>query len=305
MATSVSRIAAPDSPVGCVAMAALLTTAVAAILAACAAAGFAPGWPRMVAAVAAMFFGFKAATLFRVDAQTLRRTDAPTTTPFIARTFPRLIAYLFLWPGMDPTPFTASPRPTAKLDPCIALGAGKMAAGAAILLIALRIDLPLIARVWLAMAAVLLIVHMGLFDVLAGFWRRVGFPVERICPGPWRSVSVSEFWARRWNVAFHAFARDCVYRPVARRFGRTAAIAAVFLVSGLAHELAISFPAGGGYGLPTLYFALHGAIVLFEKCGWLTGRRWTTAFFVIGPLPFLFHPAFIANVVLPLSRGAP
>jgi alginate O-acetyltransferase complex protein AlgI len=80
-------------------------------------------------------------------------------------------------------------------------------------------------------------------------------------------------------------------------------VTAVFLFSGLAHDLVISVPAGGGYGLPTLYFTLHGAGVMLEKRGALSGSRWLTAAAVVGPLPVLFHPSFMTRVVAPLVAG--
>jgi len=67
----------------------------------------------------------------------------------------------------------------------------------------------------------------------------------------------------------------------------TPAILAVFFVSGLLHELVISFPAGGGWGLPTLYFVLHGGLVWLERHGVLRPRRWLTILFVLLPLPLL------------------
>ena len=89
--------------------------------------------------------------------------------------------------------------------------------------------------------------------------------------------------------------RDTLYRPLASGRGRRIALFMVFLVSGLLHELAISYPAGGGYGLPTLYFLLHGTLMMFG----LRGRFWTwTA--VLVPLPLLFHPVFHEAIVVPM-----
>jgi hypothetical protein len=96
---------------------------------------------------------------------------------------------------------------------------------------------------------------------------------------------------------------------------RTRAVAlatlAVFGISGLIHELVISVPARGGYGLPTAYFILQGLAVLFERSrlgkriglgrgvrGWLLTLACTA-----GPAFWLFHPPFVRNVILPMLRA--
>ncbi len=260
-----------------------IATTILAGAAGVAAVAVPPGVLRMGLAVAGLFFLFKAVTLSRFPTIPLSRA----------------IAYTLFWPGLDPRPFDMTPRPSPNPDSVVAFGAGKIAIGAALGLAAVRYAPDPLARAWLVLASVLLVFHLGLFDILTGLWRKAGFPVERICPEPWRSASLSEFWGRRWNLAFHAFAREHVYRPLAVRIGREGAAAATFLFSGLAHESVISFPAGGGYGLPTLYFALHGALVLLERRGILRGRRWLTLLAVLGPLPGLFHPEFISTVMIP------
>jgi hypothetical protein len=246
--------------------------AMAAAVATAAAIPATEGWHRMVAMVAALFLAFKAVSL-------------PQR---------RALPYLLLWPGTDPRPFESTRRP----DPTAArlLGQGTAFAAAGLFAIAvLGASHP-----YLAMLGAILAVHLGLFDVLAAAWRWYGLDVGRICPDPWRSRSLAEFWGARWNLAFHVVARDRIYRPIARRWGRNAALAAAFLFSGLMHELVISVPAGGGWGLPTLYFALHGALVALERAGRLrTGRALTLAC-VIGPAPLLFHLPFVENVVLPM-----
>ena len=97
-----------------------------------------------------------------------------------------------------------------------------------------------------------------------------------------------------------------VYRPLATRFGNRPALAASFLFSGLLHELAISVPVRAGFGLPLLYFLLHGGLMIVERE--LTRRRSRLAGASDGsgrssgswPLPILFHPPFLTGVVWPL-----
>jgi alginate O-acetyltransferase complex protein AlgI len=73
--------------------------------------------------------------------------------------------------------------------------------------------------------------------------------------------------------------------------------------------LAISLPVQAGYGLPLLYFCLHGMVVLLERrVDWLKRfllyRPWLAHVWTLGwlllPLPLLFHPYFLKGVVWPL-----
>jgi hypothetical protein len=207
----------------------------------------------------------------------------------------RALGYLALWPGMDPAPF-ARTAPAAGSG-LVAWGAFKMAIGAGLLSIGAGVPALDLVRVF---AGIGLLIHFGLCDVLAGCWRRQGVAVERLFVNPAASRSLGEFWGRRWNLAFHAVARDFVFRPVARRWGATAGILATFLFSGLLHELLLSVPAGGGYGLPTAYFVLHGLLVLVERSWKLRSRVWTL-FWVLAPAPLLFHPPFLRAFILPLT----
>jgi alginate O-acetyltransferase complex protein AlgI len=200
----------------------------------------------------------------------------------------RMAAYLALWPGMDPAPFAAVAPPRGA---DLVLG-GLLRAAAGALLLGVRagepwIDVP---RVLLGVA---LLVHLGLCDALAGIWRLRGVDVERLFDRPWASRTLAEFWGRRWDRAFSAVARERIYRPVARRWGRSAGLAAAFLFSGLVHELLLSVPARGGWGLPTAYFLLHGLLTAREG----RGGRARTWFWILAPLPLLFHPWFIRAIL--------
>jgi D-alanyl-lipoteichoic acid acyltransferase DltB (MBOAT superfamily) len=132
-------------------------------------------------------------------------------------------------------------------------------------------------------------------------------PCDALFRAPLRSGSLTEFWARRWNLAFSEMTSIAVYRPLSPRTGRGPALLAGFLASGLLHEMAISLPVRAGFGLPLLYFAIHGGLVLVERAlgrsgrslsGWV-GRGWAVLW-LVGPLPILFHRPFLAGVVWPL-----
>ncbi len=90
-------------------------------------------------------------------------------------------------------------------------------------------------------------------------------------------------------------------RPIARLVGVRGAVFCVFLVSGLLHEMAISYAAGGGYGGPLLYFAIQGGLILLERRAKIRSRI-LTWLAVLVPLPLLFHSPFRAAFIVPLFR---
>lgn len=165
---------------------------------------------------------------------------------------------------------------------------------------------PLI-RGWAGMVGLILLLHFGFFQMLALFWRRAGVMAEPIMQAPLRSTSLSEFWGRRWNLGFRQLAHELIFRPTHRNLGAGMAGFLVFVISGLVHDLVISLPSRGGYGLPTLYFVLQGTGVTFErsrvggKLGLARGvRGWCFMIvFLAAPLPWLFHPWFVMRVILP------
>jgi alginate O-acetyltransferase complex protein AlgI len=215
------------------------------------------------------------------------------------------------WLGMDPRPFLATER--GRLP-----GAGTLVrrgivfalAGACLFYLArfawARTGSEVVAT-GLVLLALSLVVHFGFCAVLAGLWRFRGVDVSALFRAPLRSESLSEFWSRRWNLAFSEMTATSVYRPLRPALGRGAALMAGFALSGLLHEMAISAPVRTGFGLPLLYFMIHGGLVLLERAlskrghavsGWF-GRAWT-AFWLLAPLPLLFHPPFLAGVIWPL-----
>ena len=156
-----------------------------------------------------------------------------------------------------------------------------------------------------------LILHFGILNMSAGFWRLSGVDTRTLFRSPLLSTSLSEFWGRRWNIAFSEMTSIALYRPLKISVGKNFAMLIAFLFSGLLHEMAISIPVKAGYGLPMLYFLIHGFLMLVEnglekkgiiigKNKWI-GRAWVI-FWLLLPLPILFHIPFLKGVVLPIIR---
>lgn len=257
-------------------------------------------WPVMWAATVALVFGLKGITLLGLSEAERRGLTAG-----------RGAAYFFLWLGMRPQIFLPAARgPQGGVAALWRGGLLNLTTGAALLALAavlLPEGTPWWLRAWVGMAGVSFLIHFGAADLLAAFWRRNGVPAEKLFACPARATSLADFWGNRWNRVFSTFARDHLFRPLARRRGAVAATLAVFAFSGLVHELVISVPAGAGYGGPMLYFLIQGCLLLLESTGPVrrvlrrlpvVGWAWTAAV-VLLPVPLLFHGAFLERVVLP------
>ncbi len=154
-------------------------------------------------------------------------------------------------------------------------------------------------------------VHFGFFNILTGIWRYFGARCSALFRAPLLSQSLSEFWSRRWNLAFSEMTAMAVFRPLRQlrthsKEATALALIGSFLFSGLLHELAISVPVGEGFGFPMLYFLIHGIGILIEKRlkilnSVFYGRIWTAAW-VLLPLPILFHRPFLEGCVWPIIR---
>ena len=222
----------------------------------------------------------------------------------------RRVAFIFAWTGMDADAFIHSRAIAPSTREWLA-AAGKTVLGAALYFgIARRLEHPL-AIGWLGMTGIIFLMHFGSFHLLSCFWRSVGVRALPIMDNPIAAKSVGEFWGRRWNLAFNELAVELVFRPLTRRIGVKAAGIIAFVASGIIHELVISLPAHGGWGLPTTYFFIQGCGVSFErsnlgkKLGLRNGvRGWLFTAALVGcPAFFLFHPLFVRDVILPMMKA--
>jgi alginate O-acetyltransferase complex protein AlgI len=224
----------------------------------------------------------------------------------------RSIAFLFAWPGMDAEAFLDAERKAARPGFQEWLWASAKTIVGAILIwgIARHVPVPL-AQGWIGLLGMVLIMHFGIFHLLALFWQARGVEAQPIMAKPILSKTLSEFWGKRWNLGFRQLAHDMIFHPLYRRIGVGGASLLVFLASGLIHDLVISLPARGGYGLPTGYFLLQGLGVSLERSS--VGRQlglqqgfsgWLFMFvFTAGPAFWLFHPPFVMRVVLPFMHA--
>ena len=161
---------------------------------------------------------------------------------------------------------------------------------------------------WIAMIGIVLMLHFGVLELIVLWWRFRGRDVRPLMQQPLQASSLSDFWGRRWNTGFRDFAHEQIFRPLCRRWNARIATLGSFIFSGLIHELAISVPAGGGYGLPFTYFVIQWLGVTLERVA--SQRGWPVrsgifgwlfaAGFLLAPAGFLFHAAFVQNVIVPL-----
>ena len=259
-----------------------------------------PRWMVMWLICGGIFAGCKWLTWRRA-----RVTDA---------TVARQLGYLFAWHGLDAERFldNSSTINKPRLNEWL-FAAGKLLFGAALLYSAARwlsTEEPLL-RGWTAMLGLIFTLHFGLFHLLSCAWRAAGVAAEPLMDWPIAATSLAEFWGRRWNAAFRDLTHRFLFRPLLPRLGAKRALLVVFVLSGLVHELAITFPAGGGYGGPTCYFLLQAGGLLVERStvGKVLGlaHRWRgwlfSALLLVLPVGLLFPPVFVREVMVPMLEA--
>ncbi len=260
-----------------------------------------PPWVFMWTLSFAIYFSLK----WVVWSRSRLRVDSPPL---------RSLGFLLAWPGMDADAFLdVRHRPAVPTFSAWLWAIAKTILGA-ILLWALARSIPSglpLLRGWVGMIGLILLLHFGSFQLVALMWQSGGVKADPIMSAPLGSTSLADFWGKRWNLGFRQLAHELVFQPLYRRLGANTTGLLVFVLSGVIHDLVISLPARGGYGLPTLYFLLQGGGVTAERSR--LGRRlglahgfrgWCfMAIFLTAPVFWLFHPWFVERVILPFMRA--
>jgi alginate O-acetyltransferase complex protein AlgI len=186
----------------------------------------------------------------------------------------RSLGYVLAWPGMNAEEFLDRvARPPAPRLAAWVQAAANTSFGAVLIWGVARIVVPLSpwAGGWVGLVGLAFLLHFGVFRFLALVWQRCGVSAEPIMRCPIAANSLSDFWGRRWNLAFRRLAHEYIFLPLTRCFGPRLAMVIAFAASGLLHEAVISLPAGGGYGLPMCYFLLQAGGLAAERS--TVGRR--------------------------------
>jgi hypothetical protein len=260
-----------------------------------------PAWEFMWALAVSIFAGLKWLTWWKARKQ-------------VRHALWRSAAYLLAWPGMDAHSFLDSERHAH--GPAVRAwlwAIVETAAGAIFLWVVARMipESNGLLRGWTGMLGLILLLHFGSFQILAFTWQSLGVAATPIMAAPLRSHSLGEFWGRRWNLGFRQLSHELIFRPLHGVLGVGGAGFLVFVISGLLHDLVISVPARGGFGLPTIYFVVQGAGVAIERSragqhlglgrgvsGWIFMAVITAA-----PAFCLFHPPFVRSVILPFMKA--
>lgn len=268
-----------------------------------------PAGIRMLAIIGALLLGMK--VLVSVEERIAGRDRLRPLSWFL---------FALGWPGMQPSTFADVPGPSKdRRFELLKRGGINLAAGVLLVTSAWAVgsavsssfsaEARVLTATLLLLPGISLIFHFGLFNLLAGLWRSAGADCHALFRAPLRSTSLSEFWGRRWNLAFSEMTALIVFRPLKNLVGTRTAMLTAFLFSGVLHELAISVPVKACYGLPFLYFVLHAIAMQVESLlgqrnsTWLANPRtgwWWTLLWLLVPLPILFHPPFLAGCVWPL-----
>jgi hypothetical protein len=125
------------------------------------------------------------------------------------------------WAGMRAQPFeTLGAKALPNAWQMIRFGASRVAAGLVLVFLAHGIVLMHLNAgfTYILVSAILLVgfsllLHFGLLGISAGTWRLKGVNTYLLFKSPAKSTNLTEFWSKRWNVAFSEMTSITIFRP--------------------------------------------------------------------------------------------
>lgn len=243
----------------------------------------APGLPRMVVLCCSLMAGMK----WVVYSEWRRNGGAILS-------WRAWLCFAFVWFGMDPMPWCGKRR-LLRWFPDLVWGAGCAALGASLVVLMAKWGVDQLVLLFIAMSMAF---HFGVLRLLTAFWKWRGVPVRTLFRNPLKMHGFTDFWGKRWNLAYSQMMARAVKRPLEKWLGPRRATFGVFGLSGLLHELAITVPVEAGYGMPTLFFLIQGIFTYCEKSGGRMMAAVCGLSLIVG-LPILFPPRFVEVVIMP------
>jgi hypothetical protein len=157
---------------------------------------------------------------------------------------------------------------------------------------------------WLAFGiAILAFAEMGTacHNLVTGL---MGLTAPALLQSPFLSMSVNEFWTKRWNPATSVLFRNFFYQPLARH-GASVAMVVTFCASGVAHALLVFMAIGDwSYALANgAFFCIQPLFIAMERRMkirlWRPAARhaWTISVLAIT------SPLFVAPALQVVGRG--
>lgn len=153
---------------------------------------------------------------------------------------------------------------------------------------------------YISLLSILLILHLGLIEVLRDILKLLGFSPNMMFDRPYVAISLRDFWSHRWNRAFVEMNKIFFVKPLRNKVPAGLLTFSIFLLSGILHEIAISFSAGVAFGGPLLYFFIQGIGFVIEKKFKL--GRLISLMIIVLPIPLLFPPEFVNQFLGGLSK---
>ncbi len=212
-----------------------------------------------------------------------------------------LLLFIFAWPGVSVSGFTE------RKDVMPSTGSRFFEAwitfltGLGILIVSTLVGRGnSLALNYVSLFSILLIIHLGIIEVTAESIRLLGFSPRSLFDRPYLSESLRDFWSFRWNRAFVDMNKIFIMGPLRDKIPLALLTFSIFAVSGILHELGISYSDGVSWGYPLLYFVVQGLGIEVERHQKLP--RFLVFAWIVLPAPLLFTPAFTNLFLGNLSR---